>query len=359
MGTYLRGLVPALISERREDELVLFHDSGVAPDLPGGSAHEGVSNFALSRPRRAATLWDQIAWPRTLARAGVAVFHSPFWTVPFMASRSVALVQTIHDLTPLTIPGSVSLKNRMIFRANFACARRASRIIVPSDATARDVEEVLGIPRSRIRRIPEAAAVEEDLLARAGRRLAPLRARLGLPGRYLLHTGGQDPVKDLPTALAAAAGLVGMGHDVRIVVTGEPGRATEALRRRASEMGIAGRLVIPGFTSREDLIALYCGAAALVYPSLNEGFGLPVLEAMACGTPVVAARAGALPEVGGDACLYAAPGDAGAFARALDEILRDDALARRLSESGRRRAARYTWREAALRTLEVYREAAA
>ncbi len=359
MGTYLRGLVPALIRERADETLILFHDASILPDLPGGTDHEGVLVFPLTRPRRAATIWDQLAWPRTLSRGGVGIFHSPFWTLPVLAARSVALVQTIHDLTPLKIRGSLSPKNTLVFRVNFACARRAAKIIVPSTATARDVEEILGIPSSRIRSIPLAANVEREIVDRAARLLPVLRERLGLPGRYLLHTGGHDAVKDLGTAIEATALLAGKGYDLRLVITGEAGPGTTGLRARAAAAGLGERLVLAGFSPHEELIALYCGAAALVYPSLNEGFGLPVLEAMACGTPVVAAAAGALPEVGGDACLYAAPGDPASFAEALDGILRDDALARRLSDAGRRRASTFTWREAARRTLDVYREVAA
>jgi len=358
VGTYVRELVGALFEEAREDEIVLFHaDAGSLPaewSLP----RPGVAPVLLGRPRRAATVWDQIAWPGTLARRRIDVFHSPFWTLPLLSTQRCALVQTIHDLTPIKYSGSVSMKDEMIFRANFACARRARRVIVPSRSTLADAVSLARIASERIRVVPEGVALPPDLLARAEAALPALRDRLALKGRYLLHTGGQDRIKNLAVAVRAVAILARGGHDVRIAVTGEKGAEAGAIRREAAAAGAGERLVLTGYVDRVDLIALYRGAAALVYPSRNEGFGLPLLEAMACGTPVVAARAGALPEVGGGSCLYADPDDAEAFAGAAAAILADDALARRLSEEGRVRARGFTWKEAARRTLAIYREAA-
>jgi len=358
VGTYVRGLVGALLDARGGDDFVLFHREGAL--LPGEwrLPREGASPAALTRPRRGVTLWDQFAWPRTIARHDVAVFHSPFWTLPIAAASACALVQTLHDLTPVKLAHSVSLRNEMIFRANFACARFARRVIVPSRSTLADAVSLGGIRLERIRAIPEGIDLPPALLAAADQALPALRLRLKLGGRYLLHTGGQDPVKNLEAAQAAAAALVRRGLDLLLVVTGEVGRSGEEMRRRAAAMGIGDRLVMTGYLERLDLVALYRGASALLYPSINEGFGLPLLEAMACGTPVVAARAGALPEVGGGACLYAEPGDVEALASAAGSILADEELARRLSGEGRARAASFTWAEAARRTLEVYHEAA-
>ncbi len=337
---------------------MLFHQEGSPLPEEWRLPRRGVTPVALTRPRRAVTLWDQVAWPATLARARVDVFHSAFWTLPVLAASRWALVQTIHDLTPVKLRGSVSLKNEMIFRANFACARLARRVIVPSRATMGDAVALAGIPSGRIRVVPEGVDVSAGFLAEAEKELPSVRRRLDLGGRYVLHSGGQDPVKNLGVAVEAVARLAERGFDLRLVVTGEEGAATPRARAAARACGIGERMIFSGFVDRLRLTSLYRGAAALLYPSRNEGFGLPVLEAMACGTPVVAARAGALPEVGGDACLYAAPDDVEGFAAALLAILEDDALARRLSESGRARAARFTWGEAARRTLAVYREAA-
>jgi alpha-1,3-rhamnosyl/mannosyltransferase len=364
VGTYLRGLVGALLAEHGDEEIVLFHREGTP--LPGEwrLPRDGVETAPLTRPRRGITLWDQVSWPATLSRRHVNVFHSPFWTLPVLAtfsvfaSRRCALVQTIHDLTPVKLERAVSFRNEMIFRANFACARVARRVIVPSRATLADAVSLARIRLERIRTIPEGIDVAPHLLAQAETILPGLRRRLGLPGRYLLHTGGQDQVKNLGAAVETAAILVEKGQGVHLVVTGEEGAPGRAALRLAETKGIGGRVILSGYLDRGDLIALYRGAAMLLYPSENEGFGLPILEAMACGTPVVAARAGALPEVGGGACLYAGPGDVAAFATAAHLILTDDAAARRLSEAGRARAATFTWAETARRTLDVYREAA-
>lgn len=359
VGTYIRGLVSGLLEEGGEDELVLFHRDQTA--IPGawGLPRPRAALVLLTRPSRGVTIWDQISWPGTLAREEIDVFHSPFWTLPLLAGARRALVQTIHDLTPVKLAGSVSLRNELIFRANFACARSARRVIVPSQATRADAISLAGIRPDRIRAVPEGVDLPESLIREAETALPEIRRRLALEGRYLLHTGGQDAVKNLDTTVEAAARLVARGADLRLVVTGQVGGEGRRAAKRAAALGLGGRLVMPGHLPRVELVALYLGAAALLYPSSNEGFGLPLLEAMACGTPVVAARAGALPEVGGGACLYAEPGDAGGLAAAAASILDDDALARRLSSAGRRRAASFTWRAAARATLDVYREAAA
>jgi len=354
----LNGLLGGLLSEASDDDLILFYQEGTPLPECVARPRARVVTAPLTRPTRAATIWDQVAWPPTLARHRVDVFHSPFWTIPVLAASRVAIVQTIHDLTPIKLRGSVSMKNEMIFRTNFACARLARRIIVPSRATMADAVALAGIPSEKIAVVPEGVDIAPDLIARAESALPALRERLGLRGRYVIHTGGQDKVKNLGAAVKAAGLLVRGGADLRLVVTGEAGAASREIAREAEASRLGDRLVLSGFLEREDLVALYRGAAALLYPSRNEGFGLPVVEAMACGTPVVAARAGSLPEVGGGACLYVDPDEPERLAAAVASILNDDALARRLSEAGRARSAVFDWREAARRTLEVYRDAA-
>ncbi len=357
VGAYIRGLIGGLAGELRaphESVLVFQHARDAALELPAG-----LSRVRLRRPRRAITLWDQLAWPPLLAARGVRVFHSPFYAVPRMRPSGCRIVQTIHDLTPLKLPGSVSRRQARVFRINFRLARSADRIIVPSGATRDDVAGLLGLPSGRIAVIPEAADVTPREIEEADGRRGRLVERMRLKPGYLLHTGGQDMVKNLPGLLQAFARLVGQGRDIGLVIAGEHGRATGSLIARAASLGVLERVSLPGFLPRRDLVALYRGAAALVYPSFAEGFGLPVLEAMACGTPVVAAAAGALPETGGDACLYCDPADTEAMASQAARVLDDPDLAADLSRRGLARAGLFSWSETARRTLDLYREVAA
>lgn len=269
------------------------------------------------------------------------------------------MVQTIHDLTPLKFPGAVSRHNARIFRINFSLARSADRIIVPSRATRDDVESILGISTDRIAVIEEACDITAAEVEAGGARVAQVLERLRIKGRYLLHTGGHDIVKNLPGTLEAFAAIAARRADLRLVISGEHGTGTASLIQRAAMGGLLERVILPGYVPRPDLIALYRGAAALVYPSFAEGFGLPVMEAMTCGTPVVTASSGALPEVGGDACLYADPSRPETIAAAIESILDDRGRAAEMSRKGRERASRFTWRGAARRTLALYEEAAA
>ncbi|HET6373201.1 MAG TPA: glycosyltransferase family 1 protein, partial [Candidatus Polarisedimenticolia bacterium] len=242
--------------------------------------------------------------------------------------------------------------------ANFSLARRADMIIVPSMATRDDVVSLLSIPRERVVVIPLASDIDEGSLAAADEAVPAVATKLRLKGRYLLHTGGHDPVKNLPRLLDAFTRLVVGGRDLGLVIAGEHTRHTGLIIERAARLRVLQRVSLPGFVAREDLVALYRGAAALVYPSSAEGFGLPILEAMTCGTPVIAGRAGALPEVGGDACLYADPEDTSAIAEAVARVVDDPSLSGDLSRRGKARAAGFTWRQTARKTLAVYRGAA-
>jgi glycosyltransferase involved in cell wall biosynthesis len=234
----------------------------------------------------------------------------------------------------------------------------ASRVIVPSRVTARELEETLGVARGRITVIPLAAPARFTDVASAGD--ATVRARLRLPERYVLHVGGTDARKRLPKLVAAFDALARDDATLGLVLVGPEGDAvgSAALRRAIDGAAARHRIVVTGPVADPDLPALYRGAAAVALATRHEGFGLPVLEAFACGAPVVATAADALVEVAGDAALLVPVDAPEELAPAIARVLGDRALAMSLREQGIARAAQHRWSVAAAETLTVYEEVA-
>jgi glycosyltransferase involved in cell wall biosynthesis len=189
-------------------------------------------------------------------------------------------------------------------------------------------------------------------------RIDQLRERLGIPGPYLLHVGSLQPRKNLTRLLEAFDQIKNTAGPLTLVLAGQRGWEYHRFVERIRQMGLSGRVILPGYVPDEDLAALYSGALVYVFPSLHEGFGFPVLEAMACGAPVVCANTSSLPELVGDAALTVAPSDVYGLSEALLRLLNDRSLRQDLIKRGFERAAMFTWEACARHTLEVLVEAA-
>jgi glycosyltransferase involved in cell wall biosynthesis len=264
-------------------------------------------------------------------------------------------VVTVHDAVPWE-PGRVPEGSPTARYLTFQRRRlrRCAAVITDSAAVAAEVVEILGIDERRVHAVP--AGLTPGFVALPGPHDAELRRAAGVDwAGYVLWVGSlraHDQRKALDVLLEAVAHL---NAGAPLVLAGAPGPEAERVAREARRRGIPAAL--PGYVSDQTLAALYRGAAALAMPSLHEGFGLPVLEAMACGVPVVAARAGNLPDLTGDAAVLVPKGDAYALANALDAVLGDPGIRRRLSEAGPPVAAGYTWERTAALTVAVYRQA--
>jgi glycosyltransferase involved in cell wall biosynthesis len=339
IGRYVRSLRDALTE--REDPRVV--ELAAIRDPTG------------NRPRRLAqALRREVGWyPLTLSRravaAGCTVLHVPHPTV--VRSGRLPLVVTVHDLQPLVNPSLFTRWPRAQLRASIPVLRRAAMVVTHSDATREEVIERIGIREDRV------------MTAHLGvsTRFTPndpgeVLERLGIRGRYILSVGAREPRKNLPTTLRAFERVRESAPDVRLVVAGPRGwrnREFDSLVARSKGVTVTGAL------PDRDLVALYSGAACFVYPSLGEGFGLPVLEAMACGAPVVSSNRTALPEVVGDAGLLTDPENPEAIGEAIVRIISSDELSAELSEKARRRAGGFTWERCAEATARAYRAAAA
>jgi glycosyltransferase involved in cell wall biosynthesis len=266
-------------------------------------------------------------------------------------------VVTLHDLAFLVYPETHTPTSRAYYAASGESARRAERVIAVSQRTASDAVRLLGVDPARIRVVPEAAAPSFGPRSEADFVRVVERLNLTvLPHRYILFVGTLEPRKNLPLLLEAFA-LLRKDLAAQLVVVGARGWLDEPIFDALARSGVADAAHFVGALGEEDLAVLYSHAGVFVLPSVYEGFGLPVLEAMACGAPVVSSHAGPLPEVAGEAALLLAPENPEHWARAMYAVLTNSSYADHLRQRGFARAARFSWTRAAEATREVYREA--
>ncbi len=281
------------------------------------------------------------------------LFHSTDFIPPAWGARHSVI--TVHDLNFLYYPQYLTAEARHYYNEQIAWAvARADAIIADSHATQRDLEQLLDVPAERVTVIHLAAE-------RVFRPLPPAEVKLALahhslePG-YLLFVGTWEPRKNLPALLQALALLHAGGDSCRLVIAGRPGWLYAEIFALVQQLGLEQWVHFLADVSLSDLIALYNGAVLLALPSFYEGFGLPALEAMQCGTPTVVADRASLPEVVGEAGLLIDPESPETLAEACRRLLRDEELRARLREAGFRQAARFTWEATARQTIEVYQE---
>ncbi|HET7342094.1 MAG TPA: glycosyltransferase family 1 protein [Methylomirabilota bacterium] len=299
--------------------------------------------------------WDQVTLPRALRRDAIDVYLSPYYKRPLWAPCPCVI--TIHDLFFIGYPGRRRpLYDAAMTRLARLYARGASAIVTDSEHSRAAIVARLGLPAARVAVIPVGL----------GREFAPAtptpgqRERYGLGARYVLYVGNFLPHKNLPRLLRAWATLPAPLHAThRLVLAGGDRGGRAALAAQAGALGLDDAVVFAGLVADEDLPAVYGGATALVQPSLEEGFGLPTLEAMACGTPVIASRRGALPEVVGDAGVLVDPEDERALAAALARVLGDADTRTALGRRGLARAAGFGAERTAGRVVDLLEAAAA
>jgi len=290
--------------------------------------------------------------PALLFLDGNDVFFAPNFVVPRRHLAAVrALVPTVHDLAFLRLPETVQRETLDNLRERFpGVLHAADALIAVSGATADDLAALAGVTRRRIHIIHEGV----DPAFAAAHAAVPD----GLPSRYLLFVSTLEPRKNVVNLLAAFALAAADGYPGDLVLVGRWGWRTEAAQEALASSPVRGRIHHLDYLDRPVLASVMRGAEALVFPSLLEGFGLPVVEAMACGIPVIVSRATSLPEVAGDAALYVDPASPADIAAAVRRLVGDPQLAASLASAGRARAARFAWDESARASAAVLRRAA-
>lgn len=356
-GKYISYLINSLCRLDRSNSYSVFANRTNMPQF-----HlDNCSNFdmidcgfmANIRPLRLG--WEQVFLPHQVKERQVDLLHSPGFIAPLgLKCRSVV---TIFDMTFFLFPDRHTLSKRLYFGFFLPrSARKADMIIAISESSKNDIIRCLHLPEEKVRVIyPGADESFRPVQDEEG--LEQVKSRYGIKKDFILTVGVLEPRKNLDRLIRAFDLLLSKdGFDLQMVIVGKKGWAYQPILDLPDHLGLQDRVIFTGYVPEEDLPLLYNGACLFVYPSIYEGFGIPVLEAMACGTPVITSNVSSIPEVAGDAALLVDPYDIQAIAQAIEKLLGDEELKGKMKHAGLKQARQFSWEKMALLTLEVYKE---
>ena len=358
---YMLHLLDALARLDQQNEYILLGPKPAEQTVEYSFPYQvhPVPDFVARDENIEKVIWEQLIAPNAAHHAAVDLYHVPYFAPPLFPRTPT--VVTIHDVIPLRLPayqlgGKVKAYMKLVSYA----AHRATMIITVSQHAKKDMVDALKIPPERIRVIYEAAGDEYHPIADP-EILATARARYGISERYIFYLGGLDQRKNVLQLIRAFSHLYHQlgDPDLQLVISGNPDKQKGQLfpdpRPVAADLGMDSQIVYR-FIEDEDKPAIYSGASLFVFPSLYEGFGLPPLEAMGCGAPVVCSNRTSLPEVVGDAAISVDPEDTRALTEAMHQILTNSTLQADLRARSLRQAAQFSWDKTAQETLAVYHE---
>jgi glycosyltransferase involved in cell wall biosynthesis len=352
IGRYVTHLSQALARIAPDLGLTLIYDPSAPaarltlPDLPRIAC--SASPFSMQQ---------QWIVPRMLRQAGATLFHSPYYLMPYLPG--VPSVVTCYDLIPVIYPEYFTAAQRLIYRLAHTLALGTARVVLAiSEATRSDLVRIFHLDPRRVAVTPLAAGAH--FVPRLPAQIATVRVKYALPEQYALYLGINKPHKNLARLVQAwqISNSKSQIPNLELVIAGQWDERYPEIKQLAKDLGLKDQIVFAGPVSELDLPALYSGATLFIFPSLYEGFGLPVLEAMSCGTPVVCSNTSSLPEVAGDAAILVNPLDTNALAEAMRCVLASQELQQALREKGLAQAAKFSWQRAAQETLAVYRQTA-
>lgn len=347
----MKCLVQAILEQDHEREYLLILPPGAEELIRVGSN----GTRAITSRLKYYSVREQIGLPRILRDHKVDLLHAPHFMLPLV--RPCPSVVTIHDVIGLAWKEDLRSRVGRVYYSwmIWAAVRLADRIITVSQFSRNEIVRYLGVNPEKIEVIY--SGIDPDLRQiRDETQIKKVRAKYRIESEYIVYTGIYKPRKNHAALLRAFRSLLSEGLHASLVLVGPLNEGEQVLRRLAAELGISREVIFAGFVNEEELRALYSGARVYACPSLYEGFGFTVLEAMACGTPVVCSAETSLPEVAGDAALYADSRNPEEFGHALHEVFTNDALRNALIEKSRKNVERFSWVNTARETLNVYGE---
>jgi glycosyltransferase involved in cell wall biosynthesis len=364
ISRYIRRLLTALAKQAGKHEYTIFvNGQGVVDrlreeqEIPAQIEYI-TANWPESRPMSRVT-WEQLRLPKLLRQRHIQVFHSPANVLPEMLPRACASVVTLHDMAFLRYPETLKPAKRLYHRLfTLRSLQQATMIIAVSNSTKKDAIELAGIPSKQIQTVYPCIDTRFSNVITNGSKQAFCHKH-GLSGGYLLYLGTLEPRKNITTLLEAYRELREVYHrEEKLALVGGKGWLYDEIFAKAQTLGVASDVLFPGYVSNEEQLQWYHGASAFVYPSLYEGFGLPVAESLACGIPVVTSNVSSLPESGNDIALTVDPLDSHAMAAAIHQALTDETLRQRCSALAPSVLQRFSAETMIEQTIAVYEKAA-
>lgn len=354
LGRYAGEIARALAEYKSQYQLSLFYNREGKAELPDYLRYLPYRTVKVgNKPWRMGVLLSQMTrWPMDETFGAVDIFHATNHLLAHF--RHARTVYTLHDLIFLRYPEYHLPYNRWYL--TFAMPRylrAADAIVTPSEWSKQDAMAYYGLPESKIKVIYEAPAPTFQPISDPAN-LARIKQQYHLPEKFILNVGTIEPRKNLSRLLEAFQPLLTNWPDLKLVLIGKKGWLYESFFQRLQALGLEERVIFPGYVAEADLPAFYQLAEVFVFPSLSEGFGLPPLEAMACGVPVVSSISSSLPEVVGEAGLLVDPTDAAALHQALRRVLADRELQAELKRRGLVQAQKFSWQRAVDELEEVY-----
>ena len=352
-GIYTINLIRSLAALDTDIEFYIFAQQSGRRLIE--TENIGLLNWVIlpdkSPPRR--LIWEQTGLPGLVRKTELDLLHSLHYTRP--VSLECSSVVTFHDMTFFLYPKYHTFFKRMYFPAAMRkSARSADALISVSENTKKDIVQYLDVPDSKIHVVYHGVDNRFAPISDRGQ-LGAISQKYILPAEFILYVGVVEPRKNLISLLNVFHNLLKSFKNLRLVIAGQPGWGYNEVREIIAKLNLQDHVQLTGFIPPEDLPAIYNLARLFVYPSLYEGFGLPVLEAMACGTPTITTSTSSLPEIIGDAGKLVPPNDDRALLEAMQNLLEDEREQSKLSKKGLKRAARFTWDRAARETCTVYR----
>jgi glycosyltransferase involved in cell wall biosynthesis len=351
VGHYLSNLLEKFLELDRDDEFYFYTPRPIKSEIREEIIKKGANNWHL----RIGTLplpgsfWLQTEGRHLIIKDEIDTLFAPAHIAPLNLPKRIKKVLAVHDLLPILYPGTMANYNLFVHKIFFKKSiAEVDVIITMSETTKNDLIRYLGVKRERIEVIYEGVGEIFHPYEKAA--VIENRHRYGLERPYILSCGTLEPRKNYAVLLSAFKRLK---TDYDLVIIGKKGWKYGEVFAWIEKLNLAKWVKLLGYVPQDSLPLFYCGAEIFVFPSLYEGFGLPLLEAMACGVPVVSSNASCLPEIGGDACLYFAPHSVEDLVSQMERLLSDTNLRKELAKRGIERAREFTWEKTARKTLQV------